>query len=88
MVLFTLYLQEDVNEDGSLKPEAANAYTNQSEAPAAEIPDGEDQTLLSHAKDSDGEAALEETKKHMSDLNLSSEKDKSKAAATQDDDID
>lgn len=88
VVLFTLHLQEDVNEDGSIKPEAANANINHGEAPAMETPDEESQTLLSNVKDSSGEAAVEETQKYMSDLSLSTEKDKGKALATQDDDID
>lgn len=84
VVLFTLYLKEDVNEDGSLKPEAAQGYTAQT--PTAL--DGQ-ATPASNTEDDDieGDAAVEEARKHLSDVDLSSTQ-KGKSADTQDDDID
>lgn len=72
-VLFTLYLKEDVNEDGSLKPEASRAHT--SHAPAAV----EDQAVIANKEDAnepdfDGEAALEKARRHLSDVDLSAPK--------------
>lgn len=63
-VLFTLYLKEDVNEDGTLKPEASRAYTSQTP---------EDQDMVDYKADAnepdfDGEAALEQAKRHLSDV--------------------
>lgn len=82
VVLFTLYLKEDVNEDGSLKPEAAQAYTSQTPAALdgeASLPDGKADP------DFDGEAALEQAQKHLSESDLTQ---KGKAVAQQDDDVD
>ncbi|ROV95915.1 hypothetical protein VSDG_05148 [Cytospora chrysosperma] len=84
VVLFTLYLREDVNEDGTLKPEAARAYTTH--APAAM----EEQAAIANEEDAkepdfDGEAALEKARKHLSDVELA----KQDAGATNEpDDID
>lgn len=85
VILFTLYLKDDVNEDGSLKPEAVQAST-QTPAAVAALDGQQDKTQpsLSDFKESDGEAALEEARKHLSDVDLSS-KDKGKAVASQDD---
>ena len=84
VVLFTLYLREDVNEDGSLKPEAARAYTTH--APAAI----EEQAAIANEEDAkepdfDGEAALEQARKHLSSEDLPKGKDES---AEGDDDVD
>lgn len=85
VILFTLYPKEDVNEDGSLKPEASQAYAQIPAATAAlDGQQDEAQPSLSNVKESDGEAVLEEARKHLSDVNLSS-KDKGKAVASQDD---
>lgn len=83
VVLFTLYLKEDVNEDGSLKPEAQRSYTTHSPAAghvenAAAIANEED----AKEPDFDGEAALEAARKHLSDVDLSQQKG---SAATEDD---
>ncbi|KAK8072731.1 f-box domain containing protein [Apiospora saccharicola] len=60
VVLFTLYLKEDVNEDGSLKPEALASNTSQ--APGAT-------TEPSKAKDEpEDQAALEEARKKLEGL--------------------
>lgn len=64
VVLFTLYLKEDVNEDGSLKPEAAGAYTAGDNTAILNEEDGKE-------PDFDGERALEEARRHLSDVNLS-----------------
>lgn len=82
VILFTLYLKEDVNEDGSLKPEAAQAYASQAPTPL----DG--QASLSEGKDYefDSDTALQEAEKQLSDVHLSQE-EKGKAVA-QNDDID
>lgn len=92
VVFFTLYLQEDVNEDGSLKPEALQDDAPQSPAAAAETLDGQQDEDDAKEEPVGGEkAALEEAKKRLGDLDLSSDKDKGKAAAAaapKDDDID
>lgn len=72
-ILFTLYLKEDVNEDGTLKPEASRAYT--SHAPATV----EDQAVIANQEDAkepdfNGEAALEEARRHLSDIDLPGQK--------------
>ncbi|KAG6367870.1 hypothetical protein INS49_002066 [Diaporthe citri] len=72
-VLFTLYLKEDVNEDGTLEPEASRAYT--SHAPAT----AEDQAVTVNKEDAnepdfDGEAALEQARRHLSDVDLHGQK--------------
>lgn len=82
--MFTLYLTEDINEDGSLKPEAVSAY--ESKAPATSI---REQAAIANEEDAkepdfDGEAALEEARRHLSDVDLS-QKDKALAG---DDDVD
>lgn len=90
VVLFTLYLREDVNEDGSLKPEAIRAQSSHSPAKAL---DGEagDQAVIANEEDAkepdfDGEAALAQARKHLSETDLS-QKDGA-AAATGEDDVD
>ena len=72
-VLFTLYLKEDVNEDGTLKPEASRAHT--SHAPGTV----EDQAVIANKEeanepDFDGEAALEQARRHLSYVDLSRQK--------------
>ncbi|KAI3390408.1 hypothetical protein diail_9738 [Diaporthe ilicicola] len=72
-ILFTLYLKEDVNEDGSLKPEASRACT--SHAPAAV----KDQAVIANKEGAsepefDGEAALEQARRHLSDVGLPAQK--------------
>lgn len=72
-ILFTLYLKEDVNEDGTLKPEASRAYT--AHAPATV----EEQAVIANKEDAnepdfDGEAALEQARRHLSDTDLSGQK--------------
>lgn len=67
VVLFTLYLKEDVNEDGSLKPDAARAYTARVPSEQAVVVSEED----GHGPDFDGEAALKEARTHLSDVDLS-----------------
>lgn len=90
MVLFTLYLREDVNEDGSLKPEAVRAQG--SHAPAAAL-DGEvgDQAVIANEEDAkepdfDGEAALEQARRHLSGTDLTLKE--GAGAATGEDDVD
>ncbi|KAF3762128.1 DUF1769-domain-containing protein [Cryphonectria parasitica EP155] len=88
VILFTLYLKEDVNEDGSLKPEAARAYTAEA-APLtleqeAAIANEED----AKEPDFDGEAALEAARKHLGDVDLTTATQKDNTAAAEDDDID
>lgn len=80
MVLFTLYLKEDVNEDGSLRPVAARAYTAHAQSEQAVIADEEDV----HELHFDGEAALEQARKHLSDVDLSQKR----GGATGEDDVD
>lgn len=95
VVLFTLYLKEDVNEDGTLKPEALRSYTTHS--PAATH--GEEVAALGSADDDkehefDGEAALEAARKHLSETDLSEPQARESAATTStttttaDDDVD
>lgn len=72
-ILFTLYLKEDVNEDGTLKPEASRAYTSDAPATAG------DQDVVANKDDAnepefDGEAALEQARRHLSDVNLPGQK--------------
>ncbi|KAK7738557.1 hypothetical protein SLS53_006077 [Cytospora paraplurivora] len=84
VILFTLYLREDVNEDGTLKPEAARAYTTHAPAAiAAQDAAGADEA---DAKETefDGEAVLEQARKHLSDVDLSEPKE----GAADGDDID
>lgn len=70
-VLFTLYLKEDVNEDGTLKPEASRAYTSHAPATVEEqVANKED----ANEPDFDGEAALEQARKHLSDADLPGQK--------------
>lgn len=90
VVLFTLYLNEDVNEDGSLKPEALSASGARS--PAAAALREEQQAVVANDEDAkeeepdfDGEAALEQARRHLSDVDLSR---KGGAEATGDDDVD
>ncbi|POS72717.1 hypothetical protein DHEL01_v208890 [Diaporthe helianthi] len=69
-ILFTLYLKEDVNEDGTLKPEASRAYTSHTP---------EDQDVVARKPDAkepdfDGEAALEQARKHLSDVEMPGQK--------------
>ncbi|KAK8016677.1 UPF0590 protein [Apiospora rasikravindrae] len=60
VVLFTLYLKEDVNEDGSLKPAALASHTSQpAEAPAEPS---------KAADEPEDEAALEEARKKLEGL--------------------
>lgn len=80
MVLFTLYLSEDVNEDGSLKPEALATHSAKPSQDQAVIANDED----AKEPDFDGEAALEEARKHLSDVDLSQKG----GAPTADDDVD
>lgn len=88
VILFTLYLKEDVNEDGTLKPEAARAYTSESPAASASSSIGNAAAIANEedAKepDFDGEAALEEARKHLADVELS----KKSGGADADEDID
>lgn len=85
VVLFTLYLKEDVNEDGTLKPEAQRSYTTHS--PAASH--AEDAAVIANEEDAkepdfDGEAALEAARRHLSDVDLSQPKD----SVANEDDVD
>jgi hypothetical protein len=69
-ILFTLYLKEDVNEDGTLKPEASRAYI--SNVPGTV----EDQAVTTTKVDAnepgfDGEAALEQGRRHLRDIDPS-----------------
>lgn len=77
VVLFTLYLKEDVNEDGSLKSEAARAYTAKDKDAISNEEDGLE-------PDFDGERALEEARRHLSDVNLPQKVEETVA----DDDVD
>lgn len=88
VVLFTLYLKEDVNEDGSLKPEAAEAYTKSGKGKfdGHSIEHGGD----GHHDDDaafDGESALETARKHLSSEHLSTPP-KQKLEDTNADDVD
>ncbi|KAK8852043.1 DUF1769-domain-containing protein [Apiospora arundinis] len=77
VVLFTLYLKEDVNEDGSLKPEALASHTSQTEAAAP--------TETSKAADEpEDEAALEEARKKLEGLDTG----KSAKGENNDDEVD
>lgn len=72
-ILFTLYLKEDVNEDGTLKPEASRAYSPK--APVAV----EDQAVIANKEDAnepdfDGQAAPEQVRRHLSDVDLPRQK--------------
>ncbi|KAJ4393897.1 hypothetical protein N0V93_003113 [Gnomoniopsis smithogilvyi] len=85
VVLFTLYLKEDVNEDGTLKPEAQRSHTTHSPA-ASHV---EDAAVIANEEDAkeldfDGEAALKAARKHLSEVDLSQQKD----SATTEDDVD
>ncbi|KAI1338396.1 hypothetical protein F5Y15DRAFT_387035 [Xylariaceae sp. FL0016] len=65
VILFTLYLKEDVNEDGSLKPAALQA-TREDKAMAVESG-----KLGADAKDEQGaEQSLEEARKHFERLEV------------------
>ena len=71
VVLFTLYLKEDVNEDGSLKPEALKAYTSgkKFQNKAAEGSSAEDD----HAKTDenfDHDKALDEARRSLSQVDV------------------
>ncbi|PSR88786.1 hypothetical protein BD289DRAFT_407810 [Coniella lustricola] len=92
VILFTLYLKEDVNEDGTLKPEAARAYTSEAHTPAASIEREAAITPEEDAKapDFDGEAAMEEARKHLAEVELGGKKEEEGkgAAAVADGDID
>lgn len=75
VVLFTLYLKEDVNEDGSLKPEALASHTSHTAAP----------TEISKAADEpEDEAALEEARKKLEGLDTG----KSAKGDNNDDEVD
>ncbi|KAK7984367.1 hypothetical protein PG989_011769 [Apiospora arundinis] len=77
VVLFTLYLKEDVNEDGSLKPEALASHTSQTEAAAP--------TETSKAADEpEDEAVLEEARKKLEGLDTG----KSAKGDNNDDEVD
>ncbi|KAK8000526.1 hypothetical protein PG990_013126 [Apiospora arundinis] len=77
VVLFTLYLKEDVNEDGSLKPEALASHTSQT-ADAAP-------TETSKAADEpEDEVALEEARKKLEGLDTG----KSAKGDNNDDEVD
>ena len=71
VVLFTLYLKEDVNEDGSLKPEALKAYTSGKtfQDKSKQDPSAEG----GHAKTDehfDEEKVLEEARRSLSNVNV------------------
>lgn len=79
VILFTLYLREDVNEDGSLKPVAIEAsHADKAMAKeAGKLEDGE-------AKKADNvEADYEEAKKHIEKLDVGKD-----GASGEDDDVD
>ncbi|KAK7961929.1 uncharacterized protein PG986_002754 [Apiospora aurea] len=61
VVLFTLYLKEDVNEDGSLKPEALASHTSHQTGEAPAEPS-------KAADEPEDEAALEEARKKLEGL--------------------
>lgn len=70
-ILFTLYLKEDVNEDGTLKPEASRAYTSH-HAPTTV----ENQSMVANEEDAkepdfDEEAALEQATRRLIAVDLS-----------------
>lgn len=60
MVLFTLYLKEDVNEDGSLKPAALASHTTQTDEATTEPSKAADEP--------EDQAALEEARKKLEGL--------------------
>lgn len=84
VVLFTLYLKEDVNEDGSLKPEALRSYTTHSPAATHSEEVAAGNTADKEEPEFDGEAALEAARKHLSETDLS-EPLKGSATTTEDD---
>ena len=73
VVLFTLYLKEDVNEDGSLKPEALKAYT--SGKTFQDKSKGKDSSAEAAGHDDkeehfDEEKVLEEARRSLSNVNV------------------
>ncbi|CAN8101279.1 unnamed protein product [Discula destructiva] len=87
VILFTLYLKEDVNEDGTLKPEALRAHTTHSPAAThSEEVAAEANEADAEEPNFDGEAALEAARRHLSDVDLSAQTQD--AATTADDDVD
>ena len=79
VILFTLYLKEDVNEDGSLKPAALEAAAQKSGgvAPGEHLADA-------HGAEHhfDEEKALDEARRKLSTVDVSEK------AQTNDDDVD
>ena len=86
-MLFTLYLKEDVNEDGSIKPAALEAAAiasggqGHTERPTGdEFGDDDDDGVESFDEDK----AIDEARRKLSGVDLKSDK----PAETNDDDID
>ncbi|KAK8061868.1 hypothetical protein PG994_008234 [Apiospora phragmitis] len=76
VVLFTLYLKEDVNENGSLKPAALASHTSQPEEATTEASKAADEP--------EDEAALEEARKKLEGLDTG----KSSKGDNNDDEVD
>ncbi|KAJ9150317.1 DUF1769-domain-containing protein [Pleurostoma richardsiae] len=68
VVLFTLYLKEDVNEDGSIKPEALKAYSRTA-APLGGTEPTEDEEE-DEEEEFDGEKAIEEARRKLSTVDV------------------
>jgi hypothetical protein len=78
VVLITLYLKEDINEDGSLKPAAIAATKEDRESKASEIRGTHD------ASADHGKGDYEEARKHFEKLGV----EKSEGTGGGDDDVD
>ncbi|KAK3346611.1 hypothetical protein B0T25DRAFT_507112 [Lasiosphaeria hispida] len=88
VVLFTLYLREDINEDGSLKPAALEATAKASGGQGKKGGPIEDERVMTATKDGseksfDDEKALDEARRKLSGVGLGEDKEQ-----TNDDDVD
>ncbi|CAJ2499764.1 Uu.00g026170.m01.CDS01 [Anthostomella pinea] len=87
VILFTLYLKEDVNEDGSLKPAALEATREdrQMTKDSGKLVESEDKGESGSKHDQD----YEEARKHFEEMEISNKgKGGSKQQETNDDDVD
>ncbi len=66
VILFTLYLKEDVNEDGSLKPAALEATAKKSGG----VAHGEHHASEDHDEPFDEQKALDEARRKLSGVEL------------------
>ncbi len=89
VVLFTLYLKEDVNEDGSLKPAALQATAKASCGQGAKGKPLEQTANGSEAGSFDEEKALDEARSKLEGTELGEDKEKAKGKGeVNDDDVD